>query len=269
MTCLGCLSKRKAGYTINRRGRKDLSYPDVEVRQKNMTANWDCFDKIYCISLTERTDRRAVAMDQFEAVGLSDRVEFVVVERHSTDCEQGCYESHMICMKRGLAEGAERMLIFEDDIIFDRFSSDLLERAVDFCLHHTGWHMLFLGCMVKASRRTSFPSIRNIDYRSLTHAYAIHRRFAEMLVRRPWRHIPYDDFLRDLKDREMYALYPSIAFQSGARSDNERYLPLDRLRRILGGLRYLQKFDEFYHRRRLLILGAHLLVISLILWAVL
>jgi GR25 family glycosyltransferase involved in LPS biosynthesis len=234
-----------------------------------MTTGWKCFDKIYCISLTERTDRRATAMAQFEAVGLSSRVEFVIVDRHPTDCEQGCYESHMTCMKKGLAEGVERMLIFEDDIIFDRFSDGLLERARDFCLWHTGWHMLFLGCMVKASCRTSYPAIRKIKFRSLTHAYAIHRRFAEKLVQRPWRQIPYDDFLRDLKDREIYALYPSIAFQSNARSDNERYLLLDRIRRVLGGLRNLQKFDEFYHRWRSLIIGVHLLAALLILWAIL
>jgi hypothetical protein len=128
--------------------------------------------------------------------------------------------------------------------------------------------MLFFGCMVKASRRTDFPSIRNIAYRSLTHAYAIHRRFAEVLVEHPWKQIPYDDFLRDLKDREMYALCPSFSFQSNARSDNERYLPLDRIRRICGGLRNLQKFDEFYHRRRPLIIGVHLLAALLILWEI-
>ena len=232
-----------------------------------MTADWDCFDKIYCISLTEREDRRATAAAQFEAVGLSNRVEFVVVERHPTDCEQGCYESHMTCMKKGLTEGAERILIFEDDILFSRFSSEALARGIDFCLRHTEWNMLFFGCMVKASRRTPFPSIRKIKYRSLTHAYAVHRRFAEVLVRYPWQQVPYDDFLRDLKDREMYVLYPSVAFQSNARSDNERYLPLDRVRRIIGGLRKLQKFDEFYHRRRPLIIGAHLLAAILILWA--
>ncbi len=234
-----------------------------------MRAGWDRFDKIYCISLTERADRRATAAAQFEAVGLSDRVEFMLVEKHPEDCEQGCYESHLACMKKGLAEGAERILIFEDDIVFDRFSHGLLERTRDFCVWHTRWHMLFLGCMVKASRRTTYPAIRRIKFRSLTHAYVIHRRFAEELVRQAWQQVPYDDFLRDLKDRETYALYPSIAFQSNARSDNERYLPLDRVRRIMGGLRNLQKFDEFYHRRRSLVIGAHLLVVVLILWAIL
>lgn len=260
--------KSGADYTIIMAGRKDFSLKPVSKPRTNMATGWDCFDKIYCISLLDRADRRTRAIAQFETVGLSKRVEFVIVERHPADCEQGCYESHLCCMKRGLAEGAECILIFEDDIIFDRFSKNILEHATNFCLRHTGWHMLFLGCMVKASRGTLFPSIRRIKYRSLTHAYAVHRRFAEVLVRYPWRQIPYDDFLRDLKDREMYVLYPSIAFQSNARSDNERYLPLDRVRRILGGLKNLQKFDEFYHRQKLLIIGTHLLAVFLILWVI-
>lgn len=234
-----------------------------------MTASWNRFDKIYCISLTEREDRRTSAAAQFETVGLSHQVEFIIVDKHPTNCEQGCYESHMTCMKKGLAEGAERILIFEDDIVFSRFSSETLAHSIDFCLRHAEWHVLFLGCMVKGSSRTRFPSIQNITYRSLTHAYAVHRRFAEVLVECPWQQIPYDDFLRDLKDRESYAVYPSFCFQSNARSNNERYLPLDRARRICSGLQNLQKLDEFYHRQRPLIIGAHLLTALLILWAIL
>ncbi|OQX08708.1 MAG: hypothetical protein BWK76_23205 [Desulfobulbaceae bacterium A2] len=232
-----------------------------------MATGWDFFDRIYCISLAERSDRRAEAAAQFAAVGLAERVEFVVVAKDPGGAEKGCYESHLQCLHLGLAAGAERILIFEDDIVFNRFSPLRLRDGVEFCARHPQWHMLFLGCMVKGSHRTDYPSIRRIQYRSLTHAYAVPRRFAEVLLQHPWRHIAYDDFLRDLHDREMYALYPSCAFQSNSRSDNERYLPLDRFRRICGGLQALQRFDEVYHRRRPLIIGVHVLAALLLLRA--
>jgi len=38
---------------------------------------WEFFDRVYCISLVNRTDRRAEAQKQFEKVGLQDKVEFV------------------------------------------------------------------------------------------------------------------------------------------------------------------------------------------------
>jgi hypothetical protein len=76
--------------------------------------------------------------------------------------------------------------------------------------------------------------------------------------------VPYDDFLRDLKDERTFALYPSFAFQSNSPSDNERYLPLDRIRRLLGGLRSLQKKNAFYHHNRWVIIGAHVLALLLL-----
>ena len=233
-----------------------------------MVAGWDYFDKIYCISLAERPDRRAEAAAQFARVGLGERVEFVVVQKHPTDCEQGIYESHLLCIARGLARGAKQMLIFEDDILFDGFTTAALERCTAFLAAEPGWHMLFLGCMVKSSRRTTSPGVLQIRYRSLAHAYAVHRCFAERLVACPWQGVPYDDFLRDMKDERTFALYPSFAFQSNSPSDNERYLPLDRIRRLLGGLRRLQKMDAFYHRNRWVIIGAHVLALLLLMLAI-
>jgi glycosyl transferase, family 25 len=233
-----------------------------------MKADWDFFDRIYCISLDERPDRRREAQAQFAKVGLTGKVEFVIVKKHPHDCEQGIYESHMLCISRALQAGAEHILIFEDDIVFDRFSSRKLGDCIAFFSTHPSWHILFLGCMVKRSQATAHPSVVNVRYRSLTHAYAIHRRFARFLIRHPWRKVPFDDFLRDLKDSQTYAAYPSFAFQSDSTSDNQRYLPLDRWRRMLGGLQSLQKKNEFYHHHRRLIVGAHVLALLLVIWAI-
>jgi GR25 family glycosyltransferase involved in LPS biosynthesis len=229
-----------------------------------MASDWDFFDKIYCISLLERQDRQQEARAQFASVGLAHKVEFVLVAKHPTDCEQGIYESHLLCMTKGLQAGAEHIAIFEDDILFDRFSPESLKNSVAFLAHDPDWHMLFFGCMVKGSHPTPHRSIIKINYRSLTQAYAIHRRFALFILEHPWQGKPYDDFLRDLKDDHSYAVHPCFAFQSDSPSDNVRYLPLDRLRRILGGLANLQKKNEFYHRHRWYILAAHMLAVLLL-----
>jgi GR25 family glycosyltransferase involved in LPS biosynthesis len=232
-----------------------------------MQGTWDGVDKIYCISLEQRTDRQAEARAQFARVGIGDRVEFVIVRKHPGDCEQGIFESHQLCMRKGLAAGAERILIFEDDIVFDRVTPEILANSMNFMTTHNRWRILFLGCMVKRSRGTIYPSILKIAYRSLAQGYVIHRRLAQAIVTETWHHVPFDDYLKELKDNQFYALYPSIAFQSHSRSDNERYLPLDRFRRILGGLIKLQKRNEFYHRHRGVIIGAHAFVSLLILLA--
>ncbi len=225
-------------------------------------ADWSFFDRVYCISLEQRADRRNAAMRQFARVGLAGKVEFLIVEKHPTDCEQGIYESHLRCMAKGLESGAERILIFEDDIVFERFSPERLNNITRFLQANDTWQVFFFGCMVKKCQKTAFPSVVRIGYRSLTHAYVVKREFAENMVRHhPWANIAFDDFLRDLDSRRMYAVYPSFAFQSDAASDNDPYLFLDRIRRFFGGLRSLQKRNEVYHRHKWLIIGGHLLTL--------
>lgn len=230
----------------------------------NFATYWGYFDKIYCISLDERADRREQAKAQFRAVGLADKVEFVVVKKHPVDCEQGIYESHLLCMEKGIRAHADIIVIFEDDIIFDRFNPGTLEKCIDFLATNTDCKIMFLGCMVKTSAKTDNRSVLKVRFRSLAHAYVLTREFAETIVKIPWQKIPFDDMLRDIKNNQMYAVYPSFAFQSNSRSDNQRYLPLDRLRRLCGGLRGLQKMNEFYHYNKTLIIGAHILLVLLL-----
>lgn len=230
----------------------------------NFATYWEYFAKIYCISLDERADRREQAKAQFRAVGLAAKVEFVVVKKHPVDCEQGIYESHLLCMEKGIRAHADTIVIFEDDIVFDRFNPDTIEKCIDFLATNTDWKIMFLGCMVKKSAKTDNRSMLKVRFRCACHAYVLTREFAETIVKIPWEKKPFDDMLRDIKNNQMYAVYPSFAFQSNSRSDNQRYLPLDRFRRLCGGFRRLQKMNEFYHYNKTFIIGAHILLVLLV-----
>ena len=222
---------------------------------------WAHFDKIYCISLDERSDRRREAKAQFDAVGLLNRVEFVIVKKHPIDCEQGIFESHLLCMQKGLSAGADTVVIFEDDICFDRFNPQILKSSVDFLATEPNWKILFLGCMVRGIRKTENKSILKINFRSLCHAYVLNAGFARRLVKESWQGMPFDDVLRDLRDDHFYAVYPSFAFQGNSRSDNHRYLALDRFRRLCGGLRRLQKMNEYFNLNKRIIIVMHVLLV--------
>lgn len=231
--------------------------PDITAK------NWEFFDKIYCISLDERTDRREEAKRQFGKIGLLEKVEFVIVKKHPHNIEQGIFESHLNCLEKGIRAGANTIVVFEDDILFERFSPSDLKNCIDFLSTNHHWNALYFGCLVSSSKKTQNRSVLKIKYRCLTHAYVFSRKFAESLVKIPWQEIPFDDFLRSLND-EFYAIYPSFAFQSNLRSDNSRFLPLDKFRRLCGGLRRLQKGNELYHRHRMLVILLHIIIIMLI-----
>jgi GR25 family glycosyltransferase involved in LPS biosynthesis len=220
---------------------------------------WDFFDRIYCISVEERTDRRQAATRQFDKVGLAGRVEFVIVKRHPRDVEQGMYESHMACLRKGLEAGAERIVVFEDDVLYDRFDAGRFSQCTRFLSDHPDWQVLLLGGLIRSSKKTTNPCMQKVRYQSLAHAYALNRPYAETLAYTPWQGIVIDTLFRPLTDH-MYAVYPMFAFQNNLPSDNEKYPYLELFRRCCGGLERIQKLNEFYHRHTFGIIASHALI---------
>lgn len=221
------------------------------------TQAWNFFDKIYCISVKERRDRRQSARLEFAKVGLLDRVEFVIVDKHPANPEQGIYESHILSMKKGLAAGAKTILFFEDDIIFHHFSETRLEKSCAALQKIQNWNALYLGCMVSRIEQTSCTALVRIRYQCLTHAYALTSDFARHLTTIPWQGIPYDGLLKK-EGNNFYAISPMQAFQSNSPTDNHT-LRIDKIRRILGGLQRLQRLNEWFHRYKKTIIIAHAL----------
>ena len=236
-----------------------------ESTEKTMTVMkrpdpWDFFDRIYCISVDDRRDRREQAKREFAAVGLGERLEFVIVVRHPQDPAQGIFESHLLCLKMGLAAGARHILIFEDDVIFRKFDPQILHAACSSLRRVDNWNALFLGAITSGSRKTGDGSLARIRYRCLSHAYAVNADFGKRLLALEWSGIPYDGVLR-LLNADFFAVSPMCAFQGLQESDN-RTVMIDRVRRLFGGLPFIQKMNERYQNHRALIIGVHVVVVG-------
>ncbi|PKN52290.1 MAG: glycosyltransferase [Deltaproteobacteria bacterium HGW-Deltaproteobacteria-13] len=232
---------------------------------KNQTNGWEFFDRIYCISLEGREDRRRAAAESFARVGLTGKVEFVLVQPHPQNIEQGMYESHMTCLRKGLEAGAKSIVVFEDDVIFDRFDAEHFQQCTQFLREHPDWKVLLLGALIRSSHKTSSPFIQKARYQSLAHAYALNRPYAETLAYQPWQGIVIDTIFRPL-DNDLYAVYPMFAFQNDFASDNDKkYKGLERFRRLCGGLERIQKANEFYQRHKFGVITIHVVIILFIL----
>jgi GR25 family glycosyltransferase involved in LPS biosynthesis len=237
----------------------------IEDTVKKATNGWDFFDRIYCISLEEREDRRQSAAASFAKVGLTGKVEFVLVKLHPSNVEQGMYESHMACLRKGLESGAKSIVVFEDDVIFDRFDAAHFKQCAQFLAEHPDWKVLLLGALIRSSRKTTNPFIQKVRYQSLAHAYALNRHYAETLAYQPWQGIVIDTIFRPL-DNDIYAVYPMFAFQNDFTSDNDKkYQGLELFRRLCGGLERIQKANEFYQRHKFCVITAHVVIILSIL----
>lgn len=226
---------------------------------------WGFFDRFYCVSLKEREDRRRSALREFSKVGLVGRVEFELGEQHISNMEQGVYEFHMACLRKGLEAGADNIVIFEDDVEFDRFDPERLKSCTEFLRQHHQWKVLLLGALICSSSKTDNPCVQKVGYQSLTHAYALNRHYAEILAYEPWQGIVNDTLFQPLTDN-VYAIYPMCAFQKYFTSDNYKYPMLVLTRRLLGGLNRIQKAFEFYHRHKFSIYAAQVVVVLLALF---
>jgi hypothetical protein len=68
---------------------------------------------------------------------------------------------------------------------------------------------------------------------------------------------------------DIYICYPSVAFQSNSLSDNDRHLRLDTFRRWCGGLRRIQKVNEWYHCHKTAIFLLHVIGLFVLAWILL
>jgi GR25 family glycosyltransferase involved in LPS biosynthesis len=172
----------------------------------------------------------------------------------------------MMCLRKGLEAGARNIVVFEDDVEFDRYSQERLRRCTEFLRRHPEWKVLLFGALIRSSRKTESPCVQKVRYQSLTHAYALNRHYAEALANEPWQGIVNDTLFRPLTD-DVYAVYPMCAFQKYFTSDNYKYPKLVIIRRLLGGLNRIQKANEYFHRHKFAIYAAHIAVILLALFA--
>ena len=96
----------------------------------------DRFDRMVCLNLAERTDRRENIKRQFRKLGIDSRVEFHTAVMHphndiiidalrkagkgnlSKPNEFSCASEHYTIIKKALLQDVEHLLIFEDDILF-------------------------------------------------------------------------------------------------------------------------------------------------------
>jgi hypothetical protein len=167
----------------------------------------------------------------------------------------------------GLDAGAGHILVFEDDVIFGPIDPRRLSAGIDFFIQRTDPAIFFLGCLISKSRPTQTPSVREVRYHCLSHAYLVDAALARRIVDTPWQDLAFDAVLRQCTRRH-FALYPSVAFQSDSPTDNTRHRILDGVRRLFGGLRVIQWVNEHYHRYQMVVIAAHVLVIgAVILWA--
>lgn len=228
------------------------------------------FDRVECISLAARADRRCDLEQHLHEIAWPFRpVEFVVAtpgreltpprywtRRRATWAN---LQSHLDCVRRAYADGLENVLILEDDVLF---MPGFRERVAKFCQRVPAWDCLMLGGTPGRGywKRPEGDGIFRVGGMYNIEAYAVARAFMPRLIEL-WSHTAMhsDEVLAEIMgDARTFHALPPLAQQRAGWSNNfEVEKPGGRSGRVqTGGGRECAMILSVGAKRRLLVANA-------------
>lgn len=149
----------------------------------NLYAN---FDAITCINLIDRQDRYTKMVQLFDRLAIPCK--FYRSNRHPSGGRVGCFDSHIQVIKQAYEQGANLILVFEDDIV-PTVPREYLEDIISKCLPLMKTTSYFqLGYQVMPHQVAGFLSaptpIRHAAKfaGNCTHAYTMNRTGMERVL---------------------------------------------------------------------------------------
>ena len=160
-----------------------------------------------CISLDTAGDRQAHFKKEFQRNGWPKTPEFCIVKRDHENPGRGCYTSHLTCMKKGLEAKVPWLLVFEDDITFEKKTKpEVWKEVTQFMKTNKEWDIILLGhCTGDYRKETeTCPLLKNVpNYKYIskakclcTHAILYSKKFMQRMVTDYPEYVGYeiDDF---------------------------------------------------------------------------
>ena len=110
-----------------------------------MNNPFDFFEEIWCINLDHRIDRWELSQQEFEKLGIKERVQIFSAIKHN-DGRIGVIKSNLELVKYARNKNLKNILIFEDDVkfIFENNPIKNLENAINQSKNFN-WKLFYLG----------------------------------------------------------------------------------------------------------------------------
>jgi len=152
-----------------------------------MTNPFDHFDIIFCVNLDSRPERWGESLEEFEKVGIANKVRRFSGHKYNIDHwmrgRMGCFSSFRECVKIANDEGAENVLVFEDDVRFVNDTNEVLSKSIE-DLKKREWDMFHLGTnpQGKGSLERRTDNLLRLKSGLCLHAAAYNKRFFEEVL---------------------------------------------------------------------------------------
>jgi len=162
-----------------------------------MNNPFDFFEEIYCINLNYRTDKWKTCLEQFEKIGIHNRVErFEAIKFEGSHPyvnirSAGCFASHRAAINLIKERNLNNALIFEDDVEFVNDVNKHLSLSLNELKKQNSWDIFYLGMHVgygfDISRPNDIPlervsaNLLKVNVALCAHAQAYSREAAEII----------------------------------------------------------------------------------------
>jgi GR25 family glycosyltransferase involved in LPS biosynthesis len=173
---------------------------------------WKLFDRIYVINIPSRSDRLQSIEDQMKSLAIPEytRKDGIIVNAGVTlkDREAGCKAAHLNIIREAKELGLNRILIFEDDTVFESNAKEVLQKFKEF-IAATDYDIFYLGANVFEGH-----------YYCL-HAYIVNKQFYDKMLSYESVDKPIDVSIAEGLGNFLCA-NPRIAYQRSGYSDIQK-----------------------------------------------
>lgn len=197
------------------------------------------FDQIYCVNLDHRKDRierfdiriknatgdtitgNDATITRFSAIDGS-KLDPATYDNWSVGAE-GCRRSHRDILIDARENGYESILIFEDDVVFNKNFKEKLNEFMEKV--PKDWHMLYFGGNHQMKPQPLMPPVYKIRAYT-THAYAVKRTLYDHIINVINKcdcpvDVAYCNHIHAKPELNTYGCFPNIAWQEEGYSDIE------------------------------------------------
>lgn len=143
---------------------------------------FDFFSEIYCINLDHRTDRWLQCQQEFEKLGILDRVQrFSAIK--NDDGRVGVIQSNLAIVKLAKQKKLENVLVFEDDVKFIHNANDTLD-YLDKAIKQIklSWQLFYLGANTHTKLIKITPNLIYLKNAFAVHSMAYHKTIYDKFI---------------------------------------------------------------------------------------
>lgn len=186
---------------------------------------FDFFDDIYCINLPHSFDRRVKMTEEFNKMGILNRVEWIYAKPPPKNFrttnfrymgELGVGLSQIKCMIRSIGRNSNNCLIFEDDVTFDDNILQRMQNGINQLPKN--WNALYLGGQPRENMKDYSSELSSVGFVLGAYGYSVSRPFMMELVEKyldeftlDFPNCTVDDIIgRSVRNNNSYTFDPPV-----------------------------------------------------------